>query len=269
MGKSITMFFFALFAPLFLFLFHLSAVESIRYDLSSDDAKLSHVYENWMVLHRKAYRNNFEKETRFHIFKENLVYIEHHNQKNESYHLGLNQFADLTHDEFKIMYLGGVISNPSTRPRSPSPRYQYTHGERLPRSVDWRKKGAVTPVKNQGGCVARHSLQLKQLNELVSLSEQELVDCDTSINQGCNGGMMDLAFQFIINNGGINSEEDYPYQETDGTCDIQRKNSHVAKIDGYEDMPANDEMSLKKAAAHQPISVAIEATGQDFQFYKS
>ncbi|KAH9302811.1 hypothetical protein KI387_014394, partial [Taxus chinensis] len=106
-------------------------------------------------------------------------------------------------------------------------------------------------------------------NELISVSEQELVDCDTSINQGCNGGMMDLAFQFIINNGGINSEEDYPYQETDGPCDIQRKNSHVVKIDGYEDVPANDEMSLKKASAHQPISVAIEATGQDFQFYKS
>ncbi|KAH9302589.1 hypothetical protein KI387_014172, partial [Taxus chinensis] len=107
-------------------------------------------------------------------------------------------------------------------------------------------------------------------DELISLSEQELVDCDNaSSNAGCKGGLMAEAFQFIIDNGGIDSEENYPYQATDGTCDIQRENSHVVKIDGYEYVPANDEMSLQKAAANQPISVAIESAGMDFRFYQS
>ncbi|PWZ37899.1 Oryzain alpha chain [Zea mays] len=103
--------------------------------------------------------------------------------------------------------------------------------------------------------------------DLISLSEQELVDCDTSYNQGCNGGLMDYVFEFIINNGGIDTEKDYPYKGTDGRCDVNRKNAKVVTIDSYEDVPANDEKSLQKAVANQPVSVAIEAAVTAFQLY--
>ncbi|XP_028107551.1 low-temperature-induced cysteine proteinase-like [Camellia sinensis] len=78
---------------------------------------------------------------------------------------------------------------------------------------------------------------------------------------------MDYAFEFIINNGGIDREEDYPYKARDGTCDQYRKNTKVVRIDDYEDVPENNEKALQKAVANQPVSVAIEAGGMAFQFY--
>lgn len=106
--------------------------------------------------------------------------------------------------------------------------------------------------------------------KLVSLSEQELVDCDTSgEDQGCNGGLMDNAFDFILQNKGLTTESDYPYVGTDDTCNTKKETSHVAKITGHEDVPANSESALLKAVANQPVSVAIDASGSDFQFYSS
>jgi len=78
-----------------------------------------------------------------------------------------------------------------------------------------------------------------------------------------------MGFEFIKKNGGIDTEEDYPYRAHDGTCDQNRKNARVVSIDGYEDVPVNDEQSLKKAVANQPVSVAIEAGGRAFQLYQS
>ena len=102
---------------------------------------------------------------------------------------------------------------------------------------------------------------------LVSLSEQELVDCDVDgMDQGCNGGLMDNAFDFIINNGGLATEASYPYKAADGTCKTKKS---AATITGYEDVPANSESSLLKAVAKQPVSVAIDAGGSDFQHYSS
>ena len=106
--------------------------------------------------------------------------------------------------------------------------------------------------------------------KLVSLSEQELVDCDTSgEDQGCNGGLMDNAFEFIQQNKGLTSESNYPYVGTDGSCNAKKEANHAAKITGYEDVPANSESALLKAVASQPVSVAIDAGGSDFQFYSS
>uniref|UniRef100_A0A0C9RW92 TSA: Wollemia nobilis Ref_Wollemi_Transcript_9441_2227 transcribed RNA sequence n=1 Tax=Wollemia nobilis TaxID=56998 RepID=A0A0C9RW92_9CONI len=242
------------------------------------DERLMGVYEVWLAQHGKAYNGLEEKQQRFEVFKDNWAFINQHNMGKNSYKLGLNKFADLSHEEFKGKYLG-VRPNATKRlSRSPSPRYLYKNGEELPKSVDWREKGAVTGVKDQGSCgscwafsaiAATEGINQIVTDDLISLSEQELVDCDTSYNEGCNGGLMDYAFEFIISNGGIDSEKDYPYTAYDGSCDTYRKNAHVVTIDSYEDVPENDELSLKKAAAGQPISVAIEASGRAFQFYES
>ncbi|KAH1060774.1 hypothetical protein GYH30_004301, partial [Glycine max] len=91
---------------------------------------------------------------------------------------------------------------------------------------------------------------------LTSLSEQELIDYDRTYNNGCNGGLMDYAFSFIVENGELHKEEDYPY--------IMEE---VVTISGYHDVPQNNEHSLLKALANQTLSVAMEASGRDFQFY--
>ncbi|KAJ4700526.1 Cysteine Protease, partial [Melia azedarach] len=99
---------------------------------------------------------------------------------------------------------------------------------------------------------------------------QQLVDCSTSYgNHGCNGGFMDNAFQYIIENQGIATETDYPYQAMQGTCDAQKAATAAARISKFEDLPENDEQALLNAVSMHPVSVCIEGGGQDFQNYRS
>ncbi|KAH6781071.1 Granulin repeat cysteine protease family protein [Perilla frutescens var. hirtella] len=243
------------------------------------DDELLTMYESWIVKHGKSYNALGEKEKRFQIFKDNLRYVEEQNAApDRTYKLGINRFADLTVQEYRRMYLGTRQRGARRLAATKSDRYAPNDGDALPESVDWRAKGAVAPVKDQGSCgscwafstiAAVEGINQIKTGSLISLSEQELVDCDKSYNQGCNGGLMDYAFQFIINNGGIDTEEDYPYKGKDAKCDQYRKNAKVVSIDGYEDVPENDEKALQKAVAHQPVSVAIEAGGRDFQLYQS
>ncbi|KAI9120095.1 hypothetical protein K1719_009064 [Acacia pycnantha] len=241
------------------------------------EASMQERHEQWMIQHGRVYKDIQEKEKRFNIFKQNVEYIEGFNRDGtKPYKLGLNQFADLTNEEFttsRNRFKGHMCSSIT---RTPSFKYENVSG--VPSSVDWRQQGAVTPIKNQGECgccwafsavAATEGITKLSTGKLISLSEQELVDCDTGVDQGCEGGLMDDAFKFIIKNNGINSEADYPYKGVDGSCNANEEGNHVASIKGYEDVPANSEQALQKAVVNQPVSVAIDASGSDFQFYKS
>ncbi|KAJ6766960.1 CYSTEINE PROTEASE FAMILY C1-RELATED [Salix purpurea] len=192
------------------------------------------------------------------------------------YKLGVNKFADLTNEEFRAMH-HGYRSQPS---KVVSSSFRYENLSAMPPSMDWRKAGAVTPVKDQGTCgccwafsavAAIEGIIKLKTGKLISLSEQELVDCDVEgSDQGCGGGLMDNAFQFLTRNGGLTSEANYPYQGADGTCKSKKTESNIeAKITGYEDVPVNNEKALLQAVAKQPVSVAVDGVGYDFQFYKS
>ncbi|XP_020082743.1 cysteine protease XCP2-like [Ananas comosus] len=252
-----------------------SIIGYLEDDLSSHDTLID-LFESWMSKHDKFYASFKEKIRRFEIFKDNLKHIDETNRQASSYWLGLNEFADLSHGEFKERYLGVRTDLAQKRGIVDSGSFRYANVTNIPKSVDWRKKGAVTHVKNQGSCGSCWAFStvaaVEGVNQIVtgnltSLSEQELIDCDKPDNNGCNGGLMDYAFTFIVGNGGLRTEDDYPYLMEEGTCEQQRADLEMVTITGYEDVPENDETSLLKALAHQPISVAIEASGRNFQFY--
>ncbi|KAJ0984365.1 hypothetical protein J5N97_002721 [Dioscorea zingiberensis] len=251
----------------------LSSSSSIVIPATRSESETRMLYEGWLIKHNKSYKNAQEKEERYAIFNDNLRYIDEHNTGNHSFKLGLNQFADLTNNEYRETYLGLEVAA-LNQTHKESDRYRFNKSDMLPNSIDWRDEGAVVPVKHQGNCNSCWAFSvvatvegINQIvtGDLISLSEQELVDC---YNKGCQSGYVNYAFEFIINNGGIDTEKDYPYKGQYRTCNTDKKNRKVVSIDSYEDVPHNDEKSLKKAVAHQPISVLIEAYGRDFQFYR-
>uniref|UniRef100_A0A803P8Q9 Vignain n=1 Tax=Cannabis sativa TaxID=3483 RepID=A0A803P8Q9_CANSA len=257
----------------------LGIVESFDFhekELETEDS-LWELYERWRS-HHTVSRSLDEKAKRFNVFKANAMHVHNTNKKDMPFKLKLNKFADMTNHEFRSTYAGSKIKHHRMFRGSQhgTGKFMYENVEKVPTSVDWRKKGAVTAVKDQGSCgscwafstvVAVEGINQIKTKKLVSLSEQELVDCDTEKNEGCNGGLMEYAFEFIKKRGGLTTETHYPYKAEDGTCDAAKENLPAVSIDGHENVPENDEDALLKAAAHQPISVAIDAGSSDFQFY--
>jgi len=188
--------------------------------------------------------------------------------------LALNSFADLTSAEFRARYLS-LDQRPMNANRTKNVVELNTTN--LPDRIDWRDKGIVTPVKDQKQCgscwafSATGSLEgvyALKAGQLASFSEQQLVDCSRGEgNEGCNGGLMDYAFEYVRDNG-IQSEDSYKYTARDGKC-VADKTKVVTKISGYADVTANDEDALAAAVAQHPVSVAIEADSIVFQFYSS
>ncbi|KAJ0984362.1 hypothetical protein J5N97_002718 [Dioscorea zingiberensis] len=256
------------------FLFFTVSPSQVFSTRSEQEIKL--LYEGWLVKHHKNYNGLFEKEKRYNIFKDNLKFIDEHNAAgNHSITLGLTVFADLTNDEYRKTYLGFRQPAGLKMSSEESNGYHFNESEWLPDFVDWRLKRAVVPVKNQGRCnscwafsaiAAIEGLNAIVTGRLISLSEQEIVDC---YKGSCNTGFMEDAFNFIIRNGGINTDQDYPYRGRYVGCDRNKLGRRVVSIDDYNDIPPNNESYLKKVVAHQPVSVGVDTSSKYFQFYKS
>jgi len=232
-------------------------------------------FQGWMTLNGKQYKTPEEQTYRLGVYSNNLRYIEEHNRKNLGFTLAMNEFGDLTSEEFGRFYLATPI-NVSLDEVKPG-AHEYNRLEALADTVDWRTKGAVTSPKNQGQCGScwafsttgsvEAAWKIKK-GSLVSLSEQNLVDCSKSYgNHGCNGGLMDGAFKYIIANKGIDKEQSYPYTGRDGTCKFSAANVG-ATLSSFKDV-AKSEQSLISAIQVNPVSVAIDASQKSFQFYKS
>jgi len=232
------------------------------------------LFSKWIAQHNKKY-NHENFFYRYTVFKHNMDFITRENKKGHKYTLGMNAFGDLSHEEFKATYASGYRSIKDTVHRARNAPAKKTHKD-PPASFDWTTQGAVTPVKNQQQCGSCWAFSATGSMEgayfiakktLPSLSEQQLVDCSTAQgNQGCNGGLMDNAFQYVIQNGGITSEAAYPYKAVNGPCQTAKS---VATISSFQDVAQGDEKALQTAVLLGPVSVAIEADQQCFQFYTS
>jgi len=222
---------------------------------------------------------------RLQIFADNVDLIQTHNANpKHTYKLGLNQFAHLTYSEFLDAVKLGART-PNLR-RSTNGRLHESPKDvsALPASVDWVSAGAVTPVKNQGQCGSCWSFSTtgalegayyKKTGSLLSFSEQQLVSCDVGgANNGCNGGWMDDAFTYVQKNGGITTEDQYPYTsgttQKSGSCATSGwTNVDGSAPAGFTDVQPNSVADLMSAVAQQPVSIAIQANQAAFQLYKS
>jgi cathepsin L len=225
-------------------------------------------FMKFVTEHGKSYGTVAEFQFRSAQFKKRHAEIQAWNADNNTHVVGHNEFSDYTYAEMKA-------------------RNGYKHKEQTniveldssanAATVDWRSKGAVTPVKNQGQCGscwafsttgAVEAAYFLKHGTLKSFSEQQLVDCAGGIyhNNGCNGGLMDYAFQYIEKNP-LELEADYPYHARDGTCKAT-KTKEVGTVAGYNDVPHTADQ-LRAALNKSTVSVAIEADQMAFQAYRS
>jgi cathepsin L len=237
--------------------------------------------------HGKEYSSADEELARRVAWEDNLKIIESHNRLYaiglKKYRLGATKFADMTNQEYRQMVLMKNKIDAATLVQKNLHQTLGHMGENptapMPKSVDWRKEGYVTGIKDQGQCGSCWSFSttgsvegqhFKATGKLVSLSEKNLMDCSgPEGNQSCDGGLMDQAFEYIIKNKGIDTEASYPYVPEDGRCKYNKANIG-ATISSYKDIPTGDEMSLASAIATVgPISVAIDASQSSFQLYDS
>jgi len=226
------------------------------------------LFTKWMVQHDK----NYDIESffgRYALWKENLNFIHHSNQQNKSYTLAMNKFGDLTTEEFRSMYNGAEHSATILPTRVHKGLKSVTDDD----SWDWVSQGFVTEVKDQGQCGscwtfgATGSLEFltAKNGQLIPLSEQCLMDCDTADgNNGCNGGNVKKAYVFVKGNG-IAAESAYPYTPKSGPC--QAYTSVLTNVGGWSQVPIFNEDAMMSAVGVQAITISLAGDHKPFQYY--
>lgn len=232
-------------------------------------------FEIFKTTFGKSYGDEDEHDRRFKIFKSNLRRARKHQLLDPSAEHGITKFFDMTPAEFHRTYLGlnkGAAKSLKRVLKSAS-EAPLLAADDLPEDFDWRDHGAVTEVKDQGSCGSCWSFSatgaLEGANfltngKLVSLSEQQLVDCDhecdedNSCDAGCNGGLMTNAFQYLKKSGGLQSESDYPYTGKDGTCKFNN-NKIVASVNNFTVVSTNEDQIAANLVKNGPLAIGINA----------
>jgi hypothetical protein len=230
-------------------------------------------FARWALKYGKQYASEEERLYRLMVFAQNLEEIAAHNARaNGEYFLGENQFADLTNEEWRNIYLG--YKRPAAE-RQPQAEARVAVTPNITANISWTSSGALGQVLNQGQCGScwafstvenLQAVNFLNGNAFTYYSEQQLVDCSTSFgNDGCNGGLMTQAFQYVVEYG-IETATQYPYTAEDGTCQYNSADADFV-ITGYTAIPQGGCDQLVEALATQPIAVAVDA--QTWQFYRS
>jgi cathepsin L len=241
--------------------------------LATTETEYRSAFDDFKVKYGKVYLEA-EENHRYTIFKQNYDFVNTWDAEERGFTVAINEFADLSSEEFVSLYNGLKVEvEPFDPPEEDWPLTPQVTGD----IVNWNNKGAVTPVKNQGQCGSCWSFSATGSMEgekfikqgvLTSLSEQNLIDCSTKQgNDGCNGGLMDNAFRYVIANKGIDTESSYPYQ-TRGPLQCRYSTANIGDvISSFKDVSRGSESALQTAVTQQPTSVGIDASHNSFQLY--
>ncbi|XP_068659383.1 vanillin synthase, chloroplastic-like [Aristolochia californica] len=220
--------------------------------------------------YEKRYSTVEEIKRRFGIFVENVELIQSTNRKRLSYNLKINQYGDMSWEEFHSLRLGAAQNCSATKGS-----HRLTEVI-LPNKKDWREDAIVSPVKDQGHCGscwtfsstgALEAAYTQATGKAISLSEQQLVDCAGAFNNfGCSGGLPSQAFEYIKYNGGLDTEQSYPYAGVNGICKFNPENVGVKIVDSVNITEGAEDELKHAVGVVRPVSVAFQVV-REFRFY--
>jgi len=236
--------------------------------------KVLREFKDFEANFEKSYERE-ERKIRAQVFQQNYLAIEQHNgNQQRTWTMGVNEHADLTFDEFRASRLMTSQDCSATVTQTIDVNAKKFA---LPQMVDWRERGGVSPVKNQGHCGScwtfsttgcLESAHLIHHQRAYNLSEQQLVDCAQDFdNHGCNGGLPSHAFEYIHYIGGLEEEADYQYNAVEGLCEFDTRKTKGTVKEVFNITEGDEDQLTLAIAFFNPVSIAFEVV-DDFRFYK-